>query len=109
MYIEIQSYIVVLKNHATYFIEKCISKTDEEKWKITLGPYNLDKNLNLIYEPLPSDKHEIFLKNTRFSLDEAKSILLRLESKDTCDCRAIGKNGNSCDGSYYSCEKCKES
>lgn len=51
-----------------------IEKRGNEKWCVKVFASVLDRDLNRHYEPMPSNRNDEFINNTRFSLDEAFDI-----------------------------------
>lgn len=51
-----------------------IEKRGNEKWCVKVFASVLDRDLNRHYEPMPSNRNDEFINNTRFSLYEAFDI-----------------------------------
>ncbi len=68
------------KDHPIYVVER-----DKNKYAISLDSPNsgaiLDKNLNEVWEPSPSNRTEEFKNNTRFTLKEAEDPIISYINK----------------------------
>ena len=59
-----------------------VEKRGDEKWCVLVfGQSVLDKDMNRIYEPSPSNRSEEFIKSTRFSLNDAFYLALEYKEK----------------------------
>ena len=79
MKFEISEYLATLQDGEEYFICRCYGSDDNDVWKIKKDCFTLNIDGDLVYEPLPSNRTDYYLKNNRFSLEKAKEILLKIE------------------------------
>lgn len=79
MIIEVNQYSVILKNEHELYVIFCYKKDNVDFWKIKDGSFCLTKNLEWIKEPLPSERDDNFLNETRFTLADCKEILCMYE------------------------------
>lgn len=64
----------------TIYIESRAQMDESVKWVVKMDDYNLGKDGEYYYEPMPSSRTDAFIKMTRFdSKEEALEVLLKYE------------------------------